>query len=92
MWRVCEQRWGVVCARLCPPARRVLYFNSACNNACDTPAAVHGLDASAEAMSHAQGWIETDFPGIHVRTGCLWAFALQLWLVARGWADCLHDA
>jgi len=26
---------------------------------------MHGLFASAEAMSHAQGWIEADFPGIH---------------------------
>lgn len=27
---------------------------------------LHGLMASAEAMSHAQGWIEADFPGIYV--------------------------
>jgi len=26
---------------------------------------MHGLLASAEAMSHAQGWIEADFPGIY---------------------------
>jgi len=26
---------------------------------------MHGLFASAEAMSHAQQWIEADFPGIH---------------------------
>jgi len=26
---------------------------------------MHGLFASAEAMSHAQAWIEADFPGIH---------------------------
>lgn len=30
-------------------------------------AAVHGLMASAEAMSHAAKWIEADYPGIHVR-------------------------
>jgi len=27
---------------------------------------MHGLQASAEAMSHAQGWIESEFPGIYV--------------------------
>jgi len=27
---------------------------------------MHGLFATSEAMSHAQGWIEADFPGIHV--------------------------
>jgi len=27
---------------------------------------MHGLDASAEAMSHTEGWIEADFPGIYV--------------------------
>lgn len=26
---------------------------------------MHGLGASAESMSHAQGWIEADFPGIY---------------------------
>ena len=28
---------------------------------------MHGLMATAEAMSHAQAWIEADFPGIHVK-------------------------
>ena len=27
---------------------------------------MHGLDADNESMSHMQGWIEADFPGIHV--------------------------
>ena len=27
---------------------------------------MHGLDANSESMSHMQGWIEADFPGIHV--------------------------
>jgi len=27
---------------------------------------MHGLMAGAEAMSHAQGWIEADFPGIYI--------------------------
>eukprot|EP00041_Stephanoeca_diplocostata_P019665 m.427572 g.427572 ORF g.427572 m.427572 type:complete len:311 (+) comp21363_c1_seq6:296-1228(+) len=29
---------------------------------------MHGLDAAAESMSHAQGWIEADFPGIYTRS------------------------
>jgi len=28
---------------------------------------MHGLLADAEAMSHAQGWIEADFPGIYTK-------------------------
>ena len=28
---------------------------------------MHGLMATASAMSHAQGWIEEDFPGVYVK-------------------------